>query len=217
MSGNAVKSVSLSSDVAGIVLVGGRSRRMGSNKALLALPGEAPLTFVERLTSLLAELCTEVLLVARDQAGSEEYACFLRRTSVRVVHDQVPDEGPLMGLYSGLQAMEASHALVLAVDLPCVRPELLAWLRAFPLDDRALVPLVQDTPQVLLARYTRSFLPLISACLAEGRRDPRALLDRAPICLLAEEQVRAVDPDLRSFLNVNTPADFQQTTAFYLP
>lgn len=207
------ESVSISSDVAGIILAGGRSSRMGSNKALLALPGESALTFVERLTSSLSDLCAEVMLVARDEISAREYAFSSPNARRRVVCDQVPDQGPLMGLYSGLQAVSCSHALVLAVDLPFVRPALLTWLRTFPLSEEALVPRVQGIPQVLLARYPRSFLPTIEACLRAGRRDPRALLDRVPVRFLEEEQVRAIDPDLRSFVNINTPEDFQRATS----
>lgn len=186
---------------------------MGSNKALLALPGESSLTFVERLTSLLSGVCAEILLVARDEVSAREYAFFSTEARRRLIYDQQPDVGPLMGLYSGLQATSCSHALVLAVDLPYVRPELLTWLHAFPLDEYALIPRVQGIPQVLLARYPRALLPLIAECLRSGRRDPRALLERAPVRFLEEELVRAVDPDLRSFVNINTPEDFQRALA----
>jgi molybdenum cofactor guanylyltransferase len=207
------ESVSISSDVAGIILAGGRSSRMGSNKALLALPGESALTFVARLTSSLSDLCAEVMLVARDEISAREYTFSSPNARRRVVCDQIPDQGPLMGLYSGLQAITCSHALVLAVDLPFVRPALLTWLRTFPLSEEALVPRVQGIPQVLLARYPRSILPTVEACLRAGRRDPRALLDRVPVRFLEEEQVRAVDPDLRSFVNINTPEDFQRAAS----
>lgn len=183
---------------------------MGSNKALLALPGEGSLTFVAHLTSLLSDLCAEILLVARDEQSAGEYAFSPADARRRVVWDHLPDQGPLMGLASGLQAMSRSHALVLAVDLPFVRPELLAWLCAFPLDEQAFVPRVQGIPQVLLARYPRAILPTVEACLRGGRRDPRALLERIPVRFLEEEQMRAVDPDLRSFLNINTPEDLQR-------
>lgn len=185
---------------------------MGRNKALLALPGESVRTFVERLTSLLSELCVETLLVARDERSGKEYASFPGASSRRLIYDDIPDQGPLRGLCSGLRAMKSEYALVLAVDLPFVRPELLAWLCALPLNDELLVPLVGGVPQVLLARYPRSLLPAIEACLREGRRDPRALLERGPVRFLREEQVRQVDPDLRSFVNINTPEDFQRAT-----
>jgi len=200
----------LEQGVAGIILAGGRSRRMGRDKALLPVPGETPLTFVEHLASQLSALCPEVLLVARDEISGKEYLSASHGQNRRLIYDQVPDRGPLMGLYSGLQAITFSHALVLAVDLPCVQPALLIWLRAFPLTDEALIPHVQGIPQVLLARYPRAILPIIEECLQRGRRDPRALLEKAPVRFLEEEQVREVDPELHSFVNVNTPEDVEK-------
>lgn len=196
--------------VAGIILAGGRSRRMGSDKALLPAPGPTSRTFIEQLALLLAPHCAEVLLVARDPMSSQGYAPFTSPPRWRMVYDQTPDQGPLMGLASGLRAITQSHALVIAVDLPCIQPALLAWLAAFPLTEAWLVPRISGIPQVLLARYPRALLPTIETCLREGRRDPRALLERVPVHFLEEEQVRALDPDLRSFLNVNTPEDFAQ-------
>lgn len=199
--------------VAGIILAGGRSRRMGTDKALLPVPGSTSRTFVQQLATLLATLCPEVLLVARDETSGQEYASL---SSVwRIVFDQIPDQGPLMGLASGLQATTCSHALVVAVDLPWVQPTLLAWLSACPLTDELLIPRVQDIPQVLLARYPRAILPTIEACLRAGRRDPRALLDRVPVRFVEEEQLRVADPELRSFINVNTPEDFAKACATF--
>lgn len=196
--------------VAGIILVGGHSRRMGRDKALLPSPDGSSLTFVERLATLLAGLCREVLLVARDEASGREYAFVRQHWNARLVCDQAADRGPLMGLYSGLRAVSFSHALVLAVDLPFVRPSLLSWLSAFPLTDEVLMPRVQGIPQVLLARYPRSLLPTIETCLQAGRRDPRSLLAMAAVRFLEEELIREIDPELRSFVNVNTPEDFAQ-------
>lgn len=182
---------------------------MGSNKALLPVPGAPALTFIEHLASHLSVVCAEVLLVARDEISGKEYLSSPQSQNWCLVCDQAPDQGPLMGLYSGLRATTFSHALVLAVDLPFVQPALLAWLRAFPLTGEALVPRVQGIPQVLLARYPRAILPAIEECLRHGRRDPRALLDRVPVRFLEEKQVREVDPELRSFVNVNTPEDLR--------
>jgi molybdopterin-guanine dinucleotide biosynthesis protein A len=194
--------------VAGIILAGGRSSRMGKNKGLLPVPGRAALTLLEHLALLLSDLCQEVLLVTRDAASGDEYFALPSLTKCRLVYDQVPDQGPLMGLASGLQACTLSHALVLAVDMPFVEMALLSWLAAFPLTDEMLVPRVQGTPQVLLARYPRALLPTIEAALAAGRRDLRALLRVTPVHFLEEPLLRVVDPELRSFVNVNTPEEF---------
>lgn len=198
--------------VAGILLVGGHSQRMGRDKALLPLAKGSTLTFVEHLAALLREFCRETFLVARDEVSGRRYSFVCRRQHVHQVYDQVADHGPLMGLYSGLQAISFSHALVLAVDLPFVQRPLLSWLTTLPLTDDALIPRIQGIPQVLLARYPRALLPTINACLQSGRRDPRALLTQAPVRFLEEDMVREIDPDLRSFVNLNTPADLARAS-----
>ncbi|GCE47352.1 molybdopterin-guanine dinucleotide biosynthesis protein A [Thermosporothrix hazakensis] len=188
---------------AGIILTGGRSRRMGREKGLLPLPGNEQYTFVERLSLTLSSQCSEVILVARDR----EQARLYQMPNVRTVVDVVPDVGPLMGLYSGLRAMQATHALVTAVDMPLVQPAIIHYLLAFPQDDTLLVPVVKNIPQVLFAVYPRTVLPLIEQRLQEGRRDPRSLLTLARVRYIEEAQLRLIEPQLRSFLNVNTPEE----------
>ncbi len=195
---------------AGIILAGGQSRRMGRDKALLPLPGAPSTPFVAHLAALLSELCCEVVLVTRDASQTLTYVPYLS-PSVRLVSDQVPAVGPLMGLASGLRAIQSSHALVTAVDMPFLQPALVTFLLSQPLDDHLLVPLVNDIPQVLLSVYPRSILPLVEARLLEGRRDPRSLLELARVRSIEEALLRAVDPDLRSFLNINTPGELAQT------
>ena len=181
---------------------------MGQNKALLPHPGNQSITFVEYLTSILSPLCSEVLIVARD----ETHITGFMLPGVRVVFDLVPDSGPLMGLYTGLKAMKMQHALVVAVDMPFVSPTLLSFLLSQPLTDAMLVPLVNNIPQVLLALYPRSIIPFIQEQLCQGRRDPRSLLEVAPVQYIQEQQLRQFDPYLRSFINVNTPEELQGLT-----
>ncbi len=190
---------------AGIILAGGRSTRMGRDKASLPLPDNANITFVEHLASLLSAQCSEVVLVVRNSVQAALY----EHLHIPIVTDETSDIGPLMGLYSGLYAIQASHALVVAVDMPFVQPEMLTFLLSQPLDETSLfVPVVNDIPQVLFAIYPRSVLPLIKERLHAGRRDPRSLLDVAPVKYIDEAQLREIDPQLRSFVNMNTPEDY---------
>ena len=191
---------------AGIILAGGRSQRMGTNKALLPLPGQPSETFLARLTSTLAPLCAEVLIVARDPA---QFA-HVTLPAARMVFDEKPGGGPLMGLYSGLNSMQSPTALVIAVDMPFAQPALLAFLLSQYQENTLLVPVVEGVPQVLLALYPRSILPLIEALLAQGKRAPRALLEVAPVRYIEEAQLREIDPQLRSFVGINTPDDLAQ-------
>lgn len=195
--------------ITGIILAGGQSSRMGCDKALLPVPGEPTLTFVTHLARLLLEHCQEVLLVARDQDQARAYLPHLP-SSIQVITDRVSRVGPLMGLYSGLSAIHTSHALVVAVDMPFLQPALLDFLLAQARPATLTVPLVDGQEQVLLSLYPRSILPLIEQRLQEGRRDPRSLLQLAPVQLLEETQLRAVDPQLRSFININTPEEFSR-------
>ncbi len=192
-----------STPASGIILAGGRSGRMGKDKALLPLPGNQSVTFVEHLASLLVAYCAETLIVARDEAQAASYMF----PGVRVVCDKIPDYGPLMGLFSGLSEMHTQRALVVAVDMPFVQPALVSFLLSQPLTDALLVPLVHNVPQVLLAVYPRSILPLIEERIQQGRRDPRCLLDAAHY--IEEAALRQVDPQLRSFINVNTPEELR--------
>jgi len=188
-----------------IILAGGRSTRMGTNKALLPLPGNRHLTFVEHLASTLIPFCTETILVARDSNDAANYTL----PGVQVITDKVPDHGPLMGLYTGLSAIQAQRALVVAVDMPFVQPALVSFILSQPPTDSLLVPLVNNVPQVLLAIYPHTILPLIEDRLHVGRHDPRSLLEVAPVQYIEEAQLRLVDPELRSFVNVNTPEELE--------
>ncbi len=190
---------------AGIILAGGRSQRMGTNKALLSLPGQASETFLARLVSTLAPLCAELLIVARDPAQFAHVVL----PDTRLVFDEKPGGGPLMGLYSGLNAMQATTALVVAVDMPFVQPALLAFLLDCYKQDTLIVPVVEGIPQVLLALYPRSILPQIETLLRQGKHAPRALLEIAPVHYIEEAQLRQVDPQLRSFVGINTLQDLE--------
>ena len=163
---------------------------MGKNKALLPLPGNQAVTFVGYLVSILEVCCSETLIVARDQAQAQEYVF----PGVRVVIDETPGIGPLMGLYSGLSAIHTTHALVVAVDLPYVQPALLSFLLSQPLPAvTLLIPLVHNMREQLQL----------------GRRDLRCLLKVAPVQFVEEVQLLQNDPQLCSFINVNTPEEWR--------
>ena len=91
--------------------------------------------------------------------------------------------------------------------MPFVQPALISFLLDQPLTGSLLVPVVNNIPQVLLSVYPRAILPFIEGRLQEGRCDPRSLLEVAPVHYIDEAQLRQVDPELRSFINVNTPGE----------
>ncbi|MCX8139078.1 MAG: molybdenum cofactor guanylyltransferase [Thermogemmata sp.] len=204
--------------VAGILLCGGQSRRMGRPKEWLDFGG-VPL--LEHMLRHLREAVREVVVVA---APGQSLPPLPREvvSSVRLVRDPVPYPGPLVGLLTGWLALppEVEAALVLAVDMPGVPPALLRqwlqWLEEEPAVE-AVVPYLGDRWQPLLAAYRRCCLPVLQALVEQGNRrlqDLPAALKVRPVSL---DQLRALDPRGLSLANLNTPADYAAALAELVP
>jgi len=192
--------------VSGIVLAGGRSRRMGGLDKRWALVDGRSL--LERAIMSLQPWCDEVLAVA---ALGEELA--LAIPGVRVVNDRFA-AGPLGGLEAGLRSMRSPCAVVVACDMPFLDSQLLQHLCMLCDGYDAVVPIWDERPQPLHAVYAASCLRIIDRLLA-GQVVP-ALND-----LLGELSVRFVGADelqpflvsLASFTNINTQNDLAAARA----
>jgi len=196
--------------VAAIILAGGQSRRMGTDKARLRLPSSGP-TLIERVaTAVRTAGAHEVIVVI----GGDEAR--LPAMDARFVRDAQPGAGPLAGLATGLAAMrrDTDVALVLACDLPYLSVPLLQWMIAQPNDDEwdALMPFLPDDSdngkgcwQPLHALYRRACLTPIRAALEAGERRMTAFLPHIRVRTLTAEAMRLHDPALRSTHSVNTP------------
>lgn len=182
--------------MAGVVLAGGRSRRMGTDKARLPFGGT---TLLQHVVGRVAAACNPVYVVAADPEVYPE-------VEVPVLADRVPGRGPLEGLAVGLRHAPTGCAAVVACDLPFLRPELLRGLASRLAGADAVVPYV-DRPQPLCAVYRREVFPL-AAALAEEASSLRELLRRLRVRFLGPDTLRAWDPELASFRNLNTPEDY---------
>ncbi len=184
-----------------IVLAGGHSRRFGQDKALLPWQGR---TLIEHLVAQLKGLSDDLLVIT----GREiRYGDLL---DVPIFSDEIPDRGPMGGLYTGLKRACYDYSLTVASDMPLVSPALVKLLSQ-EIDGEifAIVPEVQGHRVPTLALYHKKCLPVIEELLAQGRTSLQDLLDFAPIKILPEHHLRAVDPELRSFVNINTPAEWE--------
>ena len=183
----------------GVVLAGGASRRFGRPKATVALDG-VPL--VVRAVSLVTNRCALVVVVTR--AGIKLPALDAR---VEVVHDRPGPDAPLVGLATGLAAVETADVLVLACDLPFAEP-LLDRLLAVPAGEPAVaVEAPTHRPQPLCARYPRVRSLLVAEELLEAGelRLTRLLARLAP--------VREVSASGEELLNINRASDLDRAVA----
>jgi len=194
--------------LAGIVVAGGKSRRLGQDKRRLRLWGDSGPTLLEHTVNLIAPFCSETLVVLNDGDDWPQLAA-------RRVPDLIDDAGALGGIYSGLSACQAEYAFVVAADMPLLQSELIELLIAQPRDYQALVPRAQQQGSTrnrfdlepLLAIYARSALPVMSALLDAGERRISDLFAKLQTRIVEPEVWSKVDPTGRSFRNINRPED----------
>lgn len=205
-----------------VLLVGGRSTRMGEPKAALDWHG-SPL--VRRLAGLLLRAVPgPVLLVA---APGQPLPPLPPR--VGVLTDPEPDLGPLAGLATGLAGLAARAvpaAFACSVDLALLHPALVrVVLAALPRDgaDRAAAPEIDGRLQPLAAAYPTGLAPTAARLLAAGERRATALLEAAGAVrlgrdlLLADPDLAGADPRLHSLTNLNRPAEYRAALALPAP
>ncbi|GAB4519348.1 MAG: molybdenum cofactor guanylyltransferase [Haliangiales bacterium] len=200
-----------SDEVAAVILCGGRARRLGGRvKALIEVAGE---TVLARQRAVLAPQVSALALSANDPAP-------FASTGLPVIADATPDQGPLAGVAAALAWSPAPFVLIVAGDMPYLSPALIALLLAarVPAGEvgdsaaiDAVVPYIGGLPEPLLALYSRSCLAAAERRLAAGRRKTSGLVtdEGLRIRTIGEAALRAVDPDLKSFTNLNTVSDLR--------
>jgi molybdopterin-guanine dinucleotide biosynthesis protein A len=180
-----------------IVLCGGRSTRMGRDKASLPFGGE---TLLARVVRLVREVADDVVLVARE--GQTLPAGF------EAVRDPPEGLGPLAGLMVGLRHVRADRSFVTACDTPFLRAALIERLLDLGAGYDAAVPVIDGHFMVTTAVYARSVAPVAEALVASRALRTRDLLDLIRARYLQPDELRDVDPDLESFLTCNTPESY---------
>jgi len=184
----------------GIVLAGGESRRMGRDKALVCHNGT---TMIERAVEALQHVTIRTIVVA---STSDKYCV----PGAEVIPDLYPGAGPVGGIVTGLTAAGPGCHLVLACDMPAVKEAILNRLLEAAQDYRkcdAAVPEIGGELEPLCAAYRDTAAPKLAAFMESGRRSAREAMKRLSIIKIPEEELQLLDPDLSTFININTPDD----------
>ena len=182
-----------------IILAGGRSSRMGTPKALLPFDGEPLIAHIVRT---LKSRFHDIVVVAAPQQE-------LPPLPVRIVHDDVAYQGPVGGIFYGLQAAAGELGFVTSCDSAFVNMSLVQHLLTGAQGFDVVVPRWGDRFQPLLAVYRKSVLPFLEAQLANGELRPVYLFDRVRTRVVEAGEITRFDPDGESFFNMNTPADYK--------
>ena len=191
----------------GVVLAGGRSRRLGIDKGLVRFGGVPLLRIVvERV----AQVCRE-MVVAVDRPDRYEGLGL----PARLVADESPGLGPLSGLQAGLRTCRTEYVLVAACDLPFLNVELLRHMARLPRSYQALVPWRDGRWQPLHAIYARSCLEAVDTMAAAGGGSMQELLGRLNVRRLDEEEMDRLDPDGLSLVNLNERSDLDRARGLW--
>ncbi len=196
--------------VSAIILAGGESRRMGTNKALLALDGQ-PL--IAHVAARLQPLAADLIVVTNTP---EVYAFLARDFDARLIPDALPLRSSLVGLFSGLVAARGELALAVACDMPFLNPDLLAYMLTLAQAGYDVVtPAVDGLLEPLHAVYRpAACAPAIERSLAAGDRRMVSFYEAVRVRPLTAAEAARFDPERLSWVNVNTPEEWKQWQMF---
>ncbi len=189
----------------GLVLAGGASTRMGTDKAWLVVEGR-PL--VCRAVAVLGEICDEVLVASGDGRR-------LGGVGTRQVADVVPDTGPLAGVLAGLEASRNPMVAVVAVDMPFASPAVLALLAGLAATGTHAVvaPVTDGRLQPLHAVWATRAAEALRRRLCTGQRSVTAAAVAIGVHRVCEQLWRPADPSGRFAHNLNHPGDLPWSIA----
>jgi molybdenum cofactor guanylyltransferase len=189
----------------GFVLAGGRSSRMGHDKAMLEIDG---VTMLQRAIDLLRSLSMELGIVG----SSSEFPPHL---DVRVIPDDWPGAGPLGGIATALKYSSQDWNLIIACDMPYLTSPWLEFLihRARASSAQAVVPRSDRGPEPMCAAYHKQAEAVVRGALENGVRKVTDGLAVLKVEYIEPDEWKPFDSESYLFKNMNTPADFEEAKA----
>ena len=186
--------------VSGIVLAGGQSARLGTDKSFINVNGQS---LIEHIVAKLTRLSDDVIIVTN---SPDEYD----HLEARLVGDIYPGKGALVGIYSGLRAAANAYSLVVACDMPFLDLNLLRYMIILAREHDVVIPRIGGLPEPLHAIYSKNCLEPIDRLLARGGLKIIDFFSEVRVRYVEESEVDIFDPQHLSFFNVNTPNDLEE-------
>jgi molybdenum cofactor guanylyltransferase len=189
----------------GVILSGGQNTRMNrENKAFLDVGGRS---IVERILSVYRFFFDDIILVTN---SPEEYLDL----DVRIVTDIIKNRCSLAGLHSGLFHADNHWAMVLACDLPFVKKDLVQVLLDHVREPYSvIIPETSKGLEALFAVYSKDNLGSMEKALRQDRKKIQGTFKSGRVYKVSEKRLRAADPDLLSFYNINRPQELDEALA----
>jgi molybdopterin-guanine dinucleotide biosynthesis protein A len=185
----------------GVVLIGGKSERFGSDKVFSQFKGK-PL--IEHVVDTIQPLFHEIILIGHKRKGLENF---------RVAEDIRPGCGPLGGIYTALMATDAEHCFVCATDMPNLNAGLISHMISQAHDHDIVMPIWSKGREPLHAIYRRSLISSIATLLDHNILRIFSLIEKADTLFIPEETIRSYGDPAVLFSNINTQHDMLRITS----
>ena len=183
--------------ITGIILSGGKSIRMGENKAFIEIEG---VPIIHTIYTLFKDLFQEVIIVANQK---ELFSNF----NSKIYSDLLPNKGVLGGLYTGLFYSTFNYSFCVACDMPFIKISLVQYLIQRIKDEDVIVPRTKDGLQPLHAFYSKNCLDPIKKIIEQGKYKVIDFYSMVNVKIVEENDFVSLDPFMESFINVNTPEE----------
>jgi FdhD protein len=184
--------------ISGVILAGGESRRMGSDKSLLPIRGAR---FIDHVYRRLSELFEEVIIVTNSPTLYEGIPC-------RKVPDIYHAQGSLAGIHSGICHARHERVFVVGCDMPFVDPDVVRHICARAGEGDVVIPVGEDGSEPLHALYGKICLPAMEEVLDAGQKRIVAFFPQVKVAEVGAREWSALDPAGLSFRNINTPQEY---------
>ncbi|MGO8988947.1 MAG: molybdenum cofactor guanylyltransferase [bacterium] len=187
----------------GIILSGGKSIRMGQNKALIEIEG---VPIINRIYDLFKELFEEVIIVTNHAASFKNFGS-------KILQDLIPGRGALGGLYTGIFFSSFQYSFCVACDMPFLNKSLVQYLFENIRGDDVIVPRTTDGLQPLHAIYSKNCLAPMQRIIEKGGYRIIDFYKMVRVKIVDEKDFLFLDPCKQSFINVNTPEELISVTS----
>ena len=186
-----------------IILAGGKSSRLGRNKALQIVDSKSLIQWVVDRVSMLS---TEIIIVTAD---GEAIPCY-STLEVKSVADIYPEKGPLVGIYSGLMSASSSRAIAVGCDTPFLSVSLLKYMTQMCSVYDVVVPRMKSKLEPLCAVYSRNCSGSIQRLLEQDELRIDRLFGMVKVKYVEEDEINRFDPEHLSFFNINSEGDLDR-------
>jgi len=180
----------------GIILAGGKSRRMKKNKVLLQIDKKL---VIESIVEKLKIVFDDVVIIGN-------FSLDYRFSGVRLVKDIVSEKGPLGGIYTGLSVSQSKYSFICGCDMPFLNINLIQYMVRKKTDYNVLIPKYGDCFEPLHAMYSKSIIPVIKEKIEQGTYSIQSIFPKVKVKYITEKEMEKFGNWQEFFFNINTPS-----------